>query len=123
MDTQFTQPGAEQMQAGGGSTGGPIGWQFFGTGGSFLVTMLIVTLLSAITLGIYSPWGMAYVARWMCENSTLQGRRLTFTGSGGTLFGMVLVLVLLSAITLGIYSFWGYVKIYRYMFAHIEYAQ
>ncbi|MBN2358904.1 MAG: DUF898 family protein [Deltaproteobacteria bacterium] len=92
---------------------------FSGTGGQLFVKGLLGGLLCAITLGIYTPWFMVKLNRWVCDNAVAKAPdgtlyRLQFNGSGGALFVKMLVGILLTAITFCIYSFWFTVGLQRY---------
>ena len=93
--------------------------EYNGTGGGLFVTFLVGYLLSIITLGIYVPWFMCKVSRFVLDNTSImqgsaQAGTLAFTGAGGDLFVTFIVGYLLSIITLGIYSFWFAVKLMQF---------
>ena len=46
-------------------------FDFIGTGGSLWGQILIISLLSALTIGIFSPWGFCKLQRWMSNNTVI----------------------------------------------------
>lgn len=110
-------PGPAGAAAFGG--GGGVRPNFQGTGGELFVTFLVGMLLTSITIGIYLPWFVCKLARYVMANTTLgptrRGElRLEFTGTGGDLFVTYLVGMLLTMITLGIYSPWFMCKMIKF---------
>jgi uncharacterized membrane protein YjgN (DUF898 family) len=92
---------------------------FQGSGGELFVTFLVGGLLTSITLGIYFPWFLCKLARYVTANTTLgptrKGElRVEFTGTGGELFVTYLLGALLTGITLGIYAPWFYCKLFKF---------
>jgi uncharacterized membrane protein YjgN (DUF898 family) len=87
----------------------------------FLFTLWAVPFMT-ITLGIAVPWLICIVMRWICSNTTKNGRRFRFKGTGGGLFGRFIVWWLLTLITLGIYSFWSTRNQIRWVVENIEIA-
>jgi uncharacterized membrane protein YjgN (DUF898 family) len=75
-----------------------------------------------ITLGIAFPWVICIVLRWICKNTTVGEKHLTFKGTGGGLFGRYIIWWLLSIITLGIYNFWSIRNQIRWVVENIEIA-
>ena len=99
--------------------------EYRGTGGGLFVTFLVGYLLSIITLGIYVPWFMCKVHRFVLDHTRImegaaEVGSLAFTGTGGDLFVTFIVGCLLSIITLGIYSFWFVVKLLKFWFRSTE---
>lgn len=72
---------------------------------------ILVALLTAVTLGIYYPWGYARMRRVILRNTYYQDKPLDFDGTGGELFGELLVVVLLTLVTLGLYAFLGFAAV------------
>ena len=72
----------------------------------FLFPFWVVPFM-VITLGLALPWVICIVMRWICENTTIDGNKLTFEGTGGGLFGRYILWYLLTIVTLGIYSYWA----------------
>ena len=75
-----------------------------------------------ITLGIATPWVLCIVMRWICNNTTRNGKRFIFKGTGGGLFGRFIIWWLLTLITLGIYSFWSIRNQIRWVVENIDIA-
>ncbi len=92
---------------------------FHGTGGSLFGRLLGGVLLTMLTFGIFLPWAIVWVARWLFENTRLDTAdgecRFRFTGGGGRLLGLMLVNGLLCLLTLGIYTPWAVVETLRYV--------
>lgn len=63
----------------------------------------VVSLVTAISLGIAYPWMYCWKKRWECEHTFIDGKQLAFDGNGGQLFGNLIKWTLLSLITFGIY--------------------
>jgi uncharacterized membrane protein YjgN (DUF898 family) len=82
--------------------------KYNGTIGQFLAVYLLNTLLIALTFGIFTPWAICRLVRFMYENTTVNGQpgRLTFTGDGGELLGKYILGVILMICTLYIYGAW-----------------
>jgi len=93
-------------------------FQFSGTGGALFVKFLVGGLLSAITFGIYMPWFIVNLTKYMYENTTIKtpkgDARLEFKGEGATLFGTYLVGMILTMLTFGIYSAWFMTNIAKF---------
>jgi uncharacterized membrane protein YjgN (DUF898 family) len=79
-------------------------------------------LLTSITLGIYAPWAMVKVKKFVCANVHVGGQpnRLVFEGEGGALFVTYLVGVLLTMITCGIYGIWLANNIFAFMWENMK---
>jgi uncharacterized membrane protein YjgN (DUF898 family) len=101
-------------------------FQFTGTGGGLLGKFLVGMILTGITIGIYAPWFIVNLQKYICENLTLKTEngdvKFSFTGTGGKLFGVYLVGAILTGLTLGIYASWFMVNITRF-FAENTQAQ
>ena len=82
--------------------------QYNGTVGSLFMLHLVNALLCGLTFGIYTPWAICKMLKFMYENTTVNGQpgRLTFDGDGGTLLGKYILGVLLTACTFYIYGAW-----------------
>ncbi|MCP4219553.1 MAG: DUF898 domain-containing protein [bacterium] len=97
-------------------------FDFKGQGGSVFAIFFVGMLLTMITFGIYMPWFICKLQRYVYDNTTLKTDvgevRLSFTGEGGELFGIWIVGIILCMITLGIYGPWFMVKMAEYMFRH-----
>ncbi len=89
-----------------------------GSLGGFLSALAGPAILTACTLGIYTPWFMCAYYRYIYENSDAQGERLEFSGTGGDFFPVMLVNGLLTIITLGIYSPWAMNNVWEWYWQH-----
>jgi len=67
------------------------------------------TLITIFTLGIYGPWFVTDLRKYITSHLRFGNLAFDFHGKGETLFWIHLKFFLLFPITLGIYSFW-YVK-------------
>ncbi|HCC37490.1 MAG TPA: hypothetical protein DEQ14_07665 [Treponema sp.] len=85
----------------------------------FLYT-LWCPLFLVITLGFAFPWIICIIIRWVCENTTVGGKRLIFKGTGGSLFLNFILWTILIFITIGIYSFWAVRNYIRWIAENIE---
>lgn len=71
---------------------------FRGSIGRFVGLNLLGAFLSLITLGIYLPWYLTRVSRYLVGETSFEGRTGEFTGRGGRLF-VILLLSLVLPIT------------------------
>jgi uncharacterized membrane protein YjgN (DUF898 family) len=106
---EVTMP-AQAISAPGGS-GAASRASYSGTGEEMFGQLIVGFLLTAITLGIYSPWFLCRLYRYLYSKTTFgptaRGNvRFEFTGTGGDFFVTFLVGLLLTSITWGIYGFW-----------------
>ena len=83
---------------------------------------LVAGLIMGITLGIATPWAVAYLYGFIISHVTIDGRRLRFDGTGGQLFGNWIKWFLLCLITLGIYGFWVMPKMINWIAKHTHFA-
>ena len=111
-----------QALAASGTGAEKVALQFDGRGLDLLGLLIVVSLLSMITLGIYGFWGQVRIMRWLVNHFRLYGRRLDFTGTGLDFLGIVLLNWLLCAITLGIYTPWAFVNLTQWYQGQIVYA-
>ncbi len=96
-------------------------FQFHGKGAELFLIFIINFLLSVITLGIYIPWAIVKVARYMAGKTTLGGAAFSFEGKGGDLFSLYLVNYILTAITAGIYGPIATLRITEYYTKNLAY--
>ncbi len=82
--------------------------EFRGSWTDLFGNILLVTLLTTITLGIYFPWGYVRLRRVILEHTYYQDRPLGFDGTGGEYFGQCFMVVLFTILTLGFYSALGF---------------
>ncbi len=98
---------------------GNVQFKFTGKGGSLFKICLTGTLLTLITLGIYTPWFVVNSSRFFIENSSAanpdgsvyQG---TFTATGIGMLSVYLVGIILISLTLGLYTPWFIVNISKF---------
>jgi len=83
---------------------------------------LVVSLMIVFTLGIATPWAVAYMVKFILSHAIIDGRRYTFDGTGGQLFGNWIKWFLLTVITIGIYSFWVMPKMINWVVKHTHVA-
>jgi uncharacterized membrane protein YjgN (DUF898 family) len=100
-------------------------FHFTGEGGELFKEYLIGLLLTGVTLGIYLPWFICSVQRWVINNTSLQPSprgvlQLNFKGQGGDLFGKLIIGLLLTGITCGIYYPWFAVSMQKYFTENTE---
>lgn len=96
-------------------------FEFHGNGGELFSIFIINFILSVITLGIYTPWAIVKVVRYMAGKTTLDGVEFSFEGSGGDLFSLYLINMILTAITAGIYSPIATLRITEYYTKNLAY--
>jgi uncharacterized membrane protein YjgN (DUF898 family) len=92
--------------------------EFNGTGGELFKKLFVGALLVTITLGIYTPWFIVALDKYILEKTTVKRARgdirLEFFGTGGALFKIGLVGALLTVVTLGIYAPWFIVELNKF---------
>lgn len=64
---------------------------------------ILAFLVTAITLGIATPWAKCMLYSWEYKHTVLNGKRLKFEGTGGDLFVQYIKWIFFTIITLGIY--------------------
>jgi uncharacterized membrane protein YjgN (DUF898 family) len=74
--------------------------EFRGSTGAFLGLNLLGLLLSLVTLGIYSPWYAARVARYLSGQTFYRGKPWEFTGNGSRLFVILLLSLVLPVVAI-----------------------
>ncbi len=84
------------------------------------LNLLLVSVLSTLTLGIYVPWGYVRFKRVIVTNTYFRGKPLQFDGTGGQAFVQFLIIAALTAVTLGLYAILGYAstRLLRWEYAH-----
>lgn len=85
------------------------GMQFFG-----------YSLLTILTLGLYTPFMRMKLARYTLGNTRFGNARFQFSGKGGDLFGAFFLTWLLTIPTLGLIWFWYGAREARYRVEHIR---
>lgn len=81
-------------------------FQFHGGVSSYIGVGITSFLLILVTLGLGLPWAITMHQRWKTNNTSINGRRLSFNGSGLGLFGNWIKWWILTIITFGIYFLW-----------------
>lgn len=81
-------------------------------------TFIVGSLLTVLTLGIYSPWLSVKLRGMMTNNTRFGSAELSYDGNGRELFGIWWKGVLLTIVTFGIAWFWLQANMQRYHFAH-----
>jgi uncharacterized membrane protein YjgN (DUF898 family) len=76
--------------------GTPFGFQ--GSIGRYFGINLLGLFLSVITAGIYFPWFIARITRYLAGETSYKGSPLRFEGKGGRLFVIVLLTLLIPVI-------------------------
>jgi uncharacterized membrane protein YjgN (DUF898 family) len=81
---------------------------FRGSMGRFVGLNLLGAFLSLITLGIYAPWYITRVSRYLAGETSFDGRPWEFSGKGGKLFVILLLTLFLPtviiAVLVGVYA-------------------
>lgn len=80
------------------------GSTFDGWLGQEVLLIVAGLAVSVCTLLIGVPFAMSWMARWRCNHTVLDGRRLSFDGKAVQLLGKYVVWLLLSVVTLGVYA-------------------
>ena len=78
--------------------GTPFG--FRGSIGRYFGINLLGLFLSVITAGIYYPWFMARITRYLAGETSYKEQALSFVGKGGRLFAIVLLTLLIPVIVI-----------------------
>ena len=89
--------------------------QFTGTGLGFIGTGILSFLVTFLSLGICTPWGVAMYFKWEMDNTVVDGKRLQFKGSAWGLFATWIKWWLLTVVTFGIYGFWVYTDLRKWI--------
>ena len=97
----------------------PCRFVFAGTGGSLFGELIVGSILTIITFGLYSPWFICRLTAWSTQHTALQDSEdntvsVDFVGTGGDLFVIYIFGYALTMITFGIYSFWFAVKLTKF---------
>jgi uncharacterized membrane protein YjgN (DUF898 family) len=75
-------------------------FQFRGSIGKFFGMNLLGIFLTVITLGVYGPWYLTRICRYLVGEVSYKGRHLEFTGKGGRLFAIILLTIVVPMIPL-----------------------
>jgi uncharacterized membrane protein YjgN (DUF898 family) len=87
---------------------------YHGTAGGLVSAMLVPALLTACTMGIYTPWYICKLKSWVYSQIDVSGERLQFNGDGGGLLGIWLLGSILCSITCFIYFPWHHNNLLEY---------
>lgn len=102
------------------------GMNFVGEGGEFFKIVLVGSILTGVTFGVYQAWYQVDVLKFSAENLriTVNGSTYSgaFHGTGGELFKTLFVGAILTGITFGIYSFWLIADLTKFQTNHLAYA-
>lgn len=79
---------------------------------------ILAIIISVLTLGICTPWGICLFYEWKMNHTVIDGHRLYFDGTGAQLFGSWIKWLLLTIITFGIYGFWVKIKLEQWRVKH-----
>jgi uncharacterized membrane protein YjgN (DUF898 family) len=79
--------------------------------------------LSAITLGIYTPWFTVSLRKYIINHIRAGDVKLTYDGTGWELFVIAVKGVIFSFLTLGIYMFWYLKNTYHFYVNHVVLIQ
>ena len=98
----------------------PINLEFRGRWLNVYGNLILIAILSAITLGIYVPWGYARWQRIVTENTYFEDQQLEFDGSGAEVFVQFIIIGFYTLITLGLYLILGFsaTRMLRWQYAH-----
>ena len=94
--------------------------KFNGTVWEVIGICIIVPILQVITLGIATPWIVAWILNWVFSNSVINGKKIKFNGTGTSLFGHFIKWWILTLITLGIYYFWAMKNMIKWTVENLE---
>lgn len=76
------------------------------------------SILSMLTLGIYTAWFETQLYKYMMEHLRFGSLRFGYNGSSKELFRIYLKGFLLGMVTLGIYQIWSFRDLYNYTVNH-----
>ena len=87
---------------------------FTGGGGELLGTYIVGTILTILTLGIYSFWFVNNIFAFLWDNAKIDGRPFKFNKDPGGFFVVQIVNMILNQLTFGIYAPWGMCRLFRW---------
>ncbi|SFF10161.1 Uncharacterized membrane protein YjgN, DUF898 family [Chitinophaga sp. CF118] len=76
----------QQQYAPSGTATTPPALTFNGDGGTYFGILIVNTLLSIITLGLYYPWAKANKLQYLYSSTELDGSRFSWNGTGKEMF-------------------------------------
>lgn len=97
-------------------------FEFHGKAGGYFV-VFIVTLITMYIPIIGWPIAFNFDVKWIAENTTVNGKKLTYDAGYGETLGFLLLNLLLLVVTLGIWTFWFVPRQYRFIMDHVSYAE
>ncbi len=80
-------------------------------------------LISVLTLGIYTPWFMTELRKYVIGHLRFGNLSFEFKGDGAKLFWIQFKFILLYILTLGIYTFWYIKELLEFYVDNIEVNQ
>lgn len=91
--------------------------QYTGTTGELAKIMIVNSLLTSITCGIYAPWAIVRMKEFVHGKVLVSGQpgRYTFHGDPSSLLGTYILGAILSNITCGIYGPWFANDLFAFM--------
>ncbi len=72
--------------------------------GEFMGIVGIGLLLTIVTIGIYAPWFIRNIQRYLIDNTSYKENRFAFKGKGGKLFVIILLSLFIPMIVVGIFT-------------------
>ena len=100
--------------------------RYTGKGVDILGRVILGAILMTITLGLYTPWYVNGLTRYVCQHVQVtnagSGRRVAvdFTGSGTDLLGRFILWEIFVILTLGLYTPWMLNGFYGYIVENIN---
>lgn len=88
---------------------------------SYIGHVLLATLITVLTLGICTPWGMCIMIEWKVKYTVIDGHRQYFDGTAMQLFGNWIKWWFFTIITFGIYVFWLNIKVTQWVTKHTHF--
>ncbi|CAM1374364.1 DUF898 family protein [Tenacibaculum xiamenense] len=80
-------------------------------------------LITILTLGIYTPWFVTELRRYVIGHLRFGNLSFEFQGDGAKLFWIQFKFILLYPLTLGIYTFWYIKELFEFYIDNIEVNQ
>lgn len=87
---------------------------YVGNRNEFFKEYLKWIFYTIISLGIYSPWLVVNMRKYVIGNIRLGSAQFKYKGDGGEYFGITLMSYLLTIITVGIYWFWWQKNLFEF---------
>lgn len=82
---------------------------------------ILAFLITAVTLGIATPWAKCMLYSWQIKHTIYNGKRLKFEGTGGDLFVNMFKWLFFTIITLGIYALFIPIRKTRWVISNIHF--